>query len=74
MAPPPPSLTHICCGIRARGWALRCFISVTMDIIMLERAIKPFVLLLDSGSGRPYSVKVQSLFLSDHLRVLTLTN
>lgn len=60
-----PSLTLICCGIRARGWAPRCFISVSMDIIMLERATYPSVLLLDSGRHRPCSVKLQS----EHFRL-----
>lgn len=60
-----PSLTLICCGIRARGWAPRCFISVSMDIKMLERATYPSVLLLDSGRDRTCSVKVQS----EHFRL-----
>lgn len=62
VALPLPSLTLICCGIRARGWALRCFICAVLDIIMLERAMYPSVLLLDSGRDHPCSVKVQSLF------------
>lgn len=62
MAFPLPSITLICCGIRARGWALRCFISATLDIIMLEWATCPPVLLLDGGRHLLCSVKVQSLF------------
>lgn len=62
-----PSLTLICCGIRAQGWAVRRFISVSMAIIMLEGATCPPVPLLDSGRDHPCSVKVQSEHFSMYL-------
>lgn len=50
--------TLTCCGIRARGWALRWFISVSMDIITLEREMCLCVLQLDTGTHRLCSAKV----------------
>lgn len=60
VAPPLTSLTLIRCGIRAPGWAPRCFTSVTMDIAMSGREMCPSVRLRDSGRNPLWSVKVQS--------------
>lgn len=57
-----PSLTHVCCGIKAQGWALRWFTSVTLDIIMLEREMSPSALQLDSGRVHLCSAEVLSLY------------
>lgn len=71
---PLPSLTLICCGIRARGRAPLRFISASTGIVMSDGATHPSVPLLDSGRHRPSSVKVQSalhlLFFSLHFHFL----
>lgn len=53
-----PSLIQSCCGIISPLWALGLFISVTLDIAVLERGMDQFVMPVENGMELLCSAKV----------------